>query len=1019
MPSTKFGDTRLAFFTLVVVISMVISGKLIYSEISGSIDLSNQSKLGLRTLGHLDQLNSSLTFIERNEKPYLIAQNRNSAEEIEDGYRMAFSSFDSLSKNDFQSQIPSSELNSLKEIVRKKWLLSEQIIRLSLSNRSDSALKVIKNSNDSLLVRDFYAHFNTISKQLRAKISQQQETHIYETRRIYQILLVTFFLVAVLLLFSIFKLVKQINLKDDLIIQNKTFSDIINFSSDMIMMHDQDFKITFCNKATEDLFGFKMIDILGKDPDTLFQTIATPEFIEERKYAIKHYGFWMGELKRKTADGIILDLHITLNTFKDKKGDVKGYFSIGSNITKLVKVQNEVKTLADSLADINNHLQDQVTSQTALIKDVFERVKEVFIGTDATFTINFVSKHIDAIFGMPLERVIGLHIRAFLLEVAGSQFEEVPEIAFDIQENRRIQFEHIQTGNRFEANIYPTINGISIHFKDITDKLRAEAEVLKSKKMYEFISMANELILVAKNEEELLQSMCDVAFTFDDIVFSWFGKPEKDTSKVIPFKWAGHEDGYFSAIKSISIKDLPEGNGSTGIAYRSGKYYYVNDIASDPVMKIWREEALKRGYRSDISIPIKVDFRVKYLFTIYTSKPNYFTKEQIGLLLNISENISYALQTFKLAELKKASDLQLQKVLKAIEQSSASIVISDVQGNMEYVNPAFSKLTGYSFEESLCQNQRILKTGHTSDLEYAHLWDNLTHNKEWSGEFCNKKKNGDLYWEYAVISPVLNEEGAIINYVAVKENITEQKILQEDQRKLTADLIKRNHDLEKFSYMLSHNIRGPLSNILGLKNAILREKTGNVDPGLMEAISTSAESMDQVIKEVTQVINSTQVSLEERSEIIFENLLKIVKQDIAVFIKDKKVVIESDFSTVSSYYSLETYINSIFYHLMVNALKFSKKDQPAKIQIWSELNDNKTVIHFKDYGIGIDLKRHGRAIFGLYKRFQLNIEGRGIGLFLVKSQVDFLGGDIEVKSELNEWTEFIVSLPNIISDTTI
>ena len=370
------------------------------------------------------------------------------------------------------------------------------------------------------------------------------------------------------------------------------------------------------------------------------------------------------------------------------------------------------------------------------------------------------------------------------------------------------------------------------------------------------------------------------------------------------------------------------------------------------------------------------------------------------------------MQAFYVAELKKASDLQLQKVLIAIEQSSASIVISDVEGKIEYVNPAFTKLTGYSFAESIGQNPRILKTGHTPDSEYEHLWDNLTHHKEWSGEFCNKKKNGELYWEYAVISPVLNEVGVITNYVAVKENITVQKKLQEEQSRLTADLIKRNHDLEKFSYVLSHNIRGPLSNILGLKNAILRGKADNVEQNLLQTISSSAESMDQVIREVTQVININKLSLEEKSYINFEAILNSVTGNIEKFINDNQAIIESDFSKAPSCYSLETYINSIFYHLTVNALKFSKQGLPAKIQIWSEILDNKTIIHFKDYGIGIDLNRYGKSIFGLYKRFQLNIEGRGIGLYLVKSQVDFLGGDIEIKSELYEWTEFIISLPN-------
>jgi signal transduction histidine kinase len=177
--------------------------------------------------------------------------------------------------------------------------------------------------------------------------------------------------------------------------------------------------------------------------------------------------------------------------------------------------------------------------------------------------------------------------------------------------------------------------------------------------------------------------------------------------------------------------------------------------------------------------------------------------------------------------------------------------------------------------------------------------------------------------------------------------------------------------------------------------------------------------MDQVIKEVTQVINTTKLSLDEKKEIVFEHLLQSVKEDIGSFIQDKHAVIETDFSKASLCYSLESYLNSIFFHLTVNALKFSKPSLPAKIQIWTEVVNNKTVIHFKDYGIGIDLNRYGKVIFGLYKRFQLNIEGKGIGLYLVKSQVDFLGGDIEIKSELSQWTEFIISLPNDISEATI
>jgi PAS domain S-box-containing protein len=639
-------------------------------------------------------------------------------------------------------------------------------------------------------------------------------------------------------------------------------------------------------------------------------------------------------------------------------------------------------------------------------------VKEVFIGTDSALKINYASKHVESIFGMTMESLKGIDVKDFIAKIAGTDFSSIPVQTFESNQNNSFEFKDLETGYWFEGNVYPSKNGISLHFVDITEKVKSEAEILKSQKMFEFISKANETILTSKSSGDLFQKICDLAISFDDILFCWIGVPANEGENIKPLVWAGEEDGYLSAIKSISTKDKPEGRGPSGRAFREGKYYYSNDIANDNAMVIWREEALKRGYRSSISLPIKVDNKVSYLFTLYTSMPHFFTEDQVLLLVNISENISFALQAFFVADLKKAADMQLQKVLKAIEQSSASIVISDVKGNIEYVNPAFTSLTGYSIEEAIGQNPRILKTDYTPPLEYDHLWDNLTHKQEWSGEFCNKKKNGEIYWEYAVISPVLNDAGEITNYVAVKENITVQKILQEDQRKLTADLVKRNQDLEKFSYILSHNIRGPLSNILGLKDALKRHSANDVDQGLLQAISDSADNMDQVIREISQVISRNKVSLEEMVEIDFEKLFDTVKVDVQQFIIEKNAIIETDFSKAPTCKSLESYFSSIFFHLIVNALKFSKKGIAPKIQIWTETIDNKILIHIKDFGIGIDLHRYGKDVFGLYKRFNFTVEGRGFGLYLVKSQVDFLGGDIEIKSELMQWTEFIITIPN-------
>jgi PAS domain S-box-containing protein len=131
---------------------------------------------------------------------------------------------------------------------------------------------------------------------------------------------------------------------------------------------------------------------------------------------------------------------------------------------------------------------------------------------------------------------------------------------------------------------------------------------------------------------------------------------------------------------------------------------------------------------------------------------------------------------------RKRAEEELHKLSRAVEQSASIVVITDTQGYIEYANPQFAKTTGYTLEEAIGQHTRILKSGHTSPAEYEQLWQTITAGKEWRGEFCNKKKNGELYWEAASLSPIKNAQGVITNFLAVKEDITERKQAEEELR---------------------------------------------------------------------------------------------------------------------------------------------------------------------------------------------------------------------------------------------
>ncbi len=134
----------------------------------------------------------------------------------------------------------------------------------------------------------------------------------------------------------------------------------------------------------------------------------------------------------------------------------------------------------------------------------------------------------------------------------------------------------------------------------------------------------------------------------------------------------------------------------------------------------------------------------------------------------------------KTEKAQREREKQLIILTRAVEQSPASIVITNTDGDIEYVNPKFTKVTGYTENEAIGENPRVLKSGKQGESFYKELWQTITAGQNWRGEFHNKKKNSDTYWEEAIISPILDEKGDVTHYLAVKEDITEQKRAKEE-----------------------------------------------------------------------------------------------------------------------------------------------------------------------------------------------------------------------------------------------
>jgi PAS domain S-box-containing protein len=417
---------------------------------------------------------------------------------------------------------------------------------------------------------------------------------------------------------------------------------------------------------------------------------------------------------------------------------------------------------------------------------LFEDSNEGLLITNEEFVVTYANKAIDGLLRLNGFNITGARIFDYISDLNVPMNEELRSALvknLDKQETTYFDFYHDAVAKWLRITILPSLNNYTFFVKDITAIKEAEQAAYKSRRLYEFIGSCNDLILRAKTPEAIYSEICKIAVTMGDFLFGWVGIPDESRHIIEPrYQWNEEQD-YVRGIK-VSTLDDAYGQGPTGRAYRTGKYYYCNDIANDPVMATWSRRALERGFRSSIALPVTAGGKVVSLVTLYASRPFFFTEEEIELLLRVAENISFAVTAFTNNQKRIAVEKELLKVTRAVEQSSASVVITNINGDIEYVNPAFTQLTGYEVEEVVGQNPRVLKTGHTSQDEYENMWNRLMNFKTWEGEFLNKKKNGETYWEHATISPIMNEEQEITHFVAVKENITERKRIEQEQKQL-------------------------------------------------------------------------------------------------------------------------------------------------------------------------------------------------------------------------------------------
>ena len=790
--------------------------------------------------------------------------------------------------------------------------------------------------------------------------------------------------------------------------------------------------------------------------------------------------------------------------------------------------------------------------------------------------------------------------------------------------------------------------------RDITERKRAAETLHRLNRELQAFRICNQTLLRAVNEQTLLNDICQIVCDEAGYRMAWVGYVEHDDAQTVrPVARAGVEDGYL-ANANITWADTERGRGPTGTAIRTGESTCIQDFMTDPQVVPWRENALQRGYRSSLALPLKNENASTFgALNIYAAKANAFTPDEIRLLEELAEDLAFGIVTLRtraerkraeetlrenerlLAEIaanypnsylsivekdltigftsgqefkkqhldpgsfiglsleqvfgeqapivrehylktfqgeetsfelfihnqyqlynvvplydrnghvtriltvvenitarkqaerelqrsndllraiieaaptaiigldldgnvqivwnpaaekmlgwsaqeamghllpsvpvesqeefrrfrewirsgqtlngvevrrqkrdgspidysiyasplhdadgritgnvavlvditeRKRAEAEINKLTRAVEQSPAAIVITDTAGNIEYVNPRFTQITGYTSAEVLGQNPRILKSGETPPEEYQRLWEIITHGDVWRGEFHNKKKTSDLYWESASISPVIDAQGAITHFVAVKEDITVRKQTEEALRILneelelrvrhrTAELETANKELQEFAYIVSHDLKAPLRGIRRLTQWLQEDYAGVLDTQGQEQLDLLGEQGKRMDTMIDGILHYSKAGYGgERKESIELNTL--VAQVIQMLMLPAHITIRCE-NTLPVIHGDPIQLMQVFQNLLSNAVKFM--DKPiGKITVASKDAGEEWIFRVEDNGPGIEPRHHEH----IFKIFQSCIprderESNGIGLAVVKKIVELYGGRVWVES---------------------
>ncbi|MGE5682955.1 MAG: PAS domain S-box protein, partial [Bacillota bacterium] len=371
---------------------------------------------------------------------------------------------------------------------------------------------------------------------------------------------------------------------------------------------------------------------------------------------------------------------------------------------------------------------------------------------------------------------------------------------------------------------------------------------------------------------------------------------------------------------------------------------------------------------------------------------------------------------------RRRAEEELRKFSYTVENTPVSVMITDPEGKIEYVNPYCLKVTGYCAQEVIGQNPRFLKSGETPAEEYTKLWNTIKSGRQWKGEFHNKKKSGELYWEIVSISPIKNGKGEIIHFIAIREDITEWKEIERELKASKEKAEASDRLKSEFLAQMSHEIRTPINTILSYSSLIRSELEGIVNDEMKFCFGNIASAGERIIRTIDLILNMSELQTgsyeySPRQFDLYTDVLEKICSNLLQPAREKNLELILNKNTSETYVTADEYsVSQIIINLVDNAIKYTVKGS-VSVSI-SRNSSSLLAVEVADTGIGIDSEflPHLFTPFSQEEQgYTRRFEGNGLGLALVKKYCEINNLQIEVQTKKHCGTTFTVLFPLSVS----